>query len=242
VSPEHRRFMEERALELRSLMQEGGLRVAAIRMLLFVSGAEGGLDERSFALIRKMRAEADTALALQEFKDTIRDQALMMTMDSAAAIQAMPRLLENESAAAIRETLDTMKRVLEAAEPLSDAARASLDEMERIFESAERRAQKREQAQAPAPVKAPAKAPAQATAKASPQATVKAPAQAPAKTATKAPVRQPARAAAAKSGPPAAAKPVKAKPATPAASPARATRGAAKTPARPARKSTKAAS
>jgi hypothetical protein len=154
VSPEHRRFMEERAAELRSLMLEGGLRVAAIRMLLYVSGAEGGLDERSYALIRKMRAESDTALSLQEFKDIIRDQALMMTLDAAGAIQAIPHLLDNAPAAAIRETLDTMKHVLEAAEPLSEAARISLDEMERIFEYAERRAQKREEAQQPAPRKA----------------------------------------------------------------------------------------
>ncbi|WP_278486131.1 DUF3141 domain-containing protein [Achromobacter insolitus] len=153
VSPEHRRFMEERAAELRSLMLEGGLRVAAIRMLLYVSGAEGGLDERSYALIRKMRAESDTALSLQEFKDIIRDQALMMTLDAAGAIQAIPHLLDNAPAAAIRETLDTMKHVLEAAEPLSEAARISLDEMERIFEYAERRAQKREEAHQPAPRK-----------------------------------------------------------------------------------------
>ena len=148
--------MEERAAELRSLMLEGGLRVAAIRMLLYVSGAEGGLDERSYALIRKMRAESDTALSLQEFKDIIRDQALMMTLDAASAIQAIPHLLENAPAPAIREALDTMKHVLEAAEPLSEAARISLDEMERLFEYAERRAQKRDEAQQPAPKKAPA--------------------------------------------------------------------------------------
>ncbi len=93
-----------------------------------------------------MRAESDTALTLQEFKDITRDQALMMTLDSAAAVQAMPRLLDGAPAAAIRETLDTMKHVLEAAEPLSEAARASLGEMERIFEAAEERARKREQA------------------------------------------------------------------------------------------------
>jgi hypothetical protein len=139
--------MEERAAELRSMLQEGGLRVAAIRMLLYVSGAEGGLDERSFALIRKMRAEADNALSLEEFKDVIREQALMMTLDSTAAIQAMPHLLDGSSAAEIRAGLDAMKGVLEAAEPLSDAARESLNEMERIFEAAERRAQRREQGQ-----------------------------------------------------------------------------------------------
>jgi len=150
VSPEHRRFMEDRAAELRSMLQEGGLRVAAIRMLLYVSGAEGGLDERSFALIRKMRAEADNALTLEAFKDVIREQALMMTLDSDAAIQAMPRLLEDSTAAEIRASLVAMKGVLEAAEPLSDAARESLNEMERIFEAAERRAQRRKQGQAPA--------------------------------------------------------------------------------------------
>jgi hypothetical protein len=227
VSPEHRRFMEERAAELRSLMQEGGLRVAAIRMLLYVSGTEGGLDERSFALIRKMRAESDNALTLQEFKDITRDQALMMTLDSAAAIQAMPRLLDDSSAAAIRGTLDNMKHVLEAAEPLSEAARESLNEMERIFEFAERRAQKREQALAPAADTTPAPA--------------------------KAPARRPVRAAAARSeAPAAAAKPVKAAKAAKtakavktleaAATPLRAKRGAARTSARPARKSTKASS
>jgi len=154
VSPEHRRFMEERTADLRSLLQEGGLRVAAIRMLLYVSGAEGGLDERSFALIRKVRAESDNAMTLQEFKDTIRDQALILTLDSDAAIQAMPRLLEKSPPDAIRSALKTMKHVLEAAEPLSPAARESLTEMERIFEAAERRATKRAQTHAPARLEA----------------------------------------------------------------------------------------
>ncbi|WP_445657289.1 DUF3141 domain-containing protein [Achromobacter sp. NCFB-sbj8-Ac1-l] len=142
VSPEHRRFMEERAAELRSLLQEGGLRVAAIRMLLYVAGAEGGLDERSFALIRKMRAEAGNSMTLQEFKDIVRDQAMMMRLDSAAVLQTMPHLLESSPPDAIREALDSMKHVLEAAEPMSPAARQSLAEMEQIFLTAERAAQR----------------------------------------------------------------------------------------------------
>ena len=141
VSSEHRDFMAARAAELRSQLQEGGLLVAAVRMLLYVAGAEGGLDERSFALIRKMRAESNNTITLQEFKDLTRDQALMLTLDAPAAIQAMPRLLEGETPAAIRTALDEMKRVLEAAEPLSAAARESLDEMEHIFEAAARRAE-----------------------------------------------------------------------------------------------------
>jgi len=155
VSPEHRRFMEERAAELRSLINEGGAQVAAIRMLLYVAGAEGGLDERSYALIRRMRARSDTALTLEEFKDIVRDQALIMLMDARGAISAMPRLLDDAPAAVIRKALETMKQVLEAAQPLSEAARESLDEMERIFLAAERRALKREETQPAAPRKTP---------------------------------------------------------------------------------------
>ena len=59
--------MAARAAELRSQLQEGGLLVA-VRMLLYVAGAEGGLDERSFALIRKMRAESNNTITLQEFR------------------------------------------------------------------------------------------------------------------------------------------------------------------------------
>jgi len=111
-------------------------------MLLYVAGAEGGLDERSFALIRKMRAEAGNAMTLQEFKDIVRDQAMMMRLDSAAVLQTMPRLLQDAPPEAIREALDTMKHVLEAAEPLNPAARQSLAEMEQIFVTAERAAQR----------------------------------------------------------------------------------------------------
>jgi len=142
VSPEHRRFMEQRSVELRSLMDVGGLREATIRMLLYVSGAEGGIDERSLTMIRKMRVE-DHTTSLEEFKNVIRDQALMMMLDGAAALQAMPKLLENASASEIRQGLAGMKQVLEVAEPLSENGRACLSEMEAIFEAAAQRADRR---------------------------------------------------------------------------------------------------
>lgn len=123
VSPEHRDFMAARAAELRAQIDQGGLREAGLRMLLYVSGAEGGVDERSFAMIRKMRADTDAKLSLQAFKDATRDQALMMQLDGPAAIRAIPKLLENASAADIRATLHGITHVLEAAGPLSDRAR-----------------------------------------------------------------------------------------------------------------------
>ncbi|SAI65676.1 Protein of uncharacterised function (DUF3141) [Bordetella ansorpii] len=140
VSPEHRDFMANRNAELRSLVPVGGLREAAIRMLLYVTSAEGGIDERSFAGIRRMRAEKDHILSLQQFKDVVRDQAMVMRLDAKAALHAMPTLLQGSSAEEIRNALADMKEVLEAAQPLNARAQESLREMEQLFEDAARRA------------------------------------------------------------------------------------------------------
>nr|WP_231852611.1 DUF3141 domain-containing protein [Bordetella petrii] len=140
VSPEHRQFMAGRADELRAQMDQGGVREAAMRMLVYVANAEGGIDARSFAMLRKMRADADSGLALQEFKNVARDQALMMRLDGQAALRAMPTLLARASAAEIRDAFGTMRHVLEATGPLNERARGHLEEMEQIFRNAARKA------------------------------------------------------------------------------------------------------
>lgn len=145
VSPEHRHFMDERTAELRSQIDQGGVREAAIRMLLYVASAEGSIDERSFAMLRKMRADADANLALQEFKDVARDQALMMQLDRQGALQAMPKLLESASSDEIRQAFGTMRHVLEATGPLNTRAHACLEEVEAIFRDAAKQAVAREQ-------------------------------------------------------------------------------------------------
>lgn len=143
ISPEHRRFMEEREAELRALVPMGGLHRAAVRMLLYVLGAEGGLDERSFAVIRRLRTKDGQTISLERFKGLLREQAMVMRLDGAGALRAMPELLSKASAADIRAMLATMKQVLEAAHPLNDRAQANLREMEALFEAAARQAQAR---------------------------------------------------------------------------------------------------
>ncbi|OZI71067.1 DUF3141 domain-containing protein [Bordetella genomosp. 12] len=144
VSPEHLDFMRRRQDELRARISQGGAREAAIRMVLAVSGAGGGLDERSYAMIRRLRADSETSISLQDFKDAVRDQALLMLMDGPAAVRAIPKLLENVSADGIRLTLATMRHIVEATQPLTPRAQEALQEMERLFETAERRARRRE--------------------------------------------------------------------------------------------------
>src|SRR3546814_18705552 len=109
-------------------MDQGGVREAAMRMLLYVASAEGGIDERSFAMLRKMRADAASGLALQEFKNVARDQALMMRLDGEAALRAMPTLLAQESAAAIRDGFGTMLHGVGTQGPQTKRQRAPLAE------------------------------------------------------------------------------------------------------------------
>lgn len=136
VYPEHRAFMAHRAQELRAMLECGGLREACVRMLIYVAQGQGGIDERCFKLIRRMRAEKDHVVALQEFKDVVRDQALIMMLDLPASIAAMPKLLARASAADIRTAIADMRQVVTAGMPLNPVSQARLSEMEAIFAQA----------------------------------------------------------------------------------------------------------
>ncbi|HEY0295190.1 MAG TPA: DUF3141 domain-containing protein, partial [Bordetella sp.] len=132
ISPEHRSFMAKRKTELLALVPVGGLHRAAIRMLLYVIGADGGLDERSFAVIRRLRTRDGQAIAsLERFKELMREQTMVMRLDPAGSLRAMPKLLSKATPEDIRAMLASMKEVLDAAQPLNERARTSLREMER---------------------------------------------------------------------------------------------------------------
>lgn len=141
VSPEHRTFMHRRYAELRALVPVGGIHRAAVRMLLYVVGTDGGLDERSFSVFRRLRTNDGQAIPLARFKELLREQAMMMRLDGPGALRSMPRLLSRSSAQDIRAMLASMKEVLEAAQPLTERARTSLREMEHVFEAAAQHAE-----------------------------------------------------------------------------------------------------
>lgn len=141
-SPEHRRFMAERSATLRRAIGSGGVREAAIRMLLAVTSAVGEVDNRSYAVIRRMRAEKDDLLGLQTFKDIVRDQALVMTLDAEQAIAALPDMLAGASARDIRRASRDIEEVLGAAGPLPSGAEDKLDELKAIFERAAKLAER----------------------------------------------------------------------------------------------------
>src|SRR3974377_2179673 len=78
----HHELLERRIAELRAKIAVGGLREALARALIYVGKERGGLDERGFEAVRRLRAEQGHArLSLAEFKTLIREQFFMLLID-----------------------------------------------------------------------------------------------------------------------------------------------------------------
>ena len=109
TSPLHRQLVNARIAELKSKMSQGGLREAFVRTILYVLMPRGGVDERGFDAIRRIRAANPdwktqtlpelTTLSLAEFKALVREQFFMLLIDQPAAIAAIPALVPKDTAA-----------------------------------------------------------------------------------------------------------------------------------------------
>ena len=81
VEPERLALIEKRIAQLRARVEEGGLREAAIRSLVYIGLAGPGVDERAFEALRRIRAGQGQGLTLQEFKALVREQFFALLLD-----------------------------------------------------------------------------------------------------------------------------------------------------------------
>ncbi len=105
----HRQLVDARIADLVERIPQGGLREAFVRTILYVLMPHGGVDERGFDAIRRIRAAAPdgrtlplpelTRLTLAEFKTLVREQFFMLLIDQPRAIAAIPELLPKDTGA-----------------------------------------------------------------------------------------------------------------------------------------------
>jgi len=134
MEPEEIEFMQEEIAELKARMDEGGLREAAIRSLIYIGLAGPGPDERAFAMLRQIRSEHSDSLSLREFKQVLREQYFMLLLDEAQALAAIPQMLPddaNECAAAF----DSIRRIISAIGTPTGMRAERLKEIERLMVS-----------------------------------------------------------------------------------------------------------
>ena len=129
---EHIALVEQRLHELRSRMNEGGPREAAMRALAFVNMPQRAFDEREFEMLLKVRQEYGSTHTLAEFKRDLREQYLMVLVDPRQAVEAIPQMLKgNESYGP--QLFEAVKRIVWADGEVNDETNQRLEEIERFF-------------------------------------------------------------------------------------------------------------
>jgi hypothetical protein len=110
--PLHHELLQKRIAELKSRIPVGGPREAGIRALLYVGLARSAVDERGFEALRRIR-RTHGDMPLPEFKSLVREQFLMLMVDTEAALAALPSMLPPD-AETRRRVFELIKQVLSA--------------------------------------------------------------------------------------------------------------------------------
>jgi pimeloyl-ACP methyl ester carboxylesterase len=128
----YQRLVERRIEELKANMAVGGPLEAAFRALLYIRLSEGAADERSFALLRRMRQEAGKDVPIRAVKKMLREQFFMLVIDERGALDAIPEMLARdvELAAEMEKKLD---RMIEALGIQAPEAKERYEEMRAVF-------------------------------------------------------------------------------------------------------------
>jgi pimeloyl-ACP methyl ester carboxylesterase len=127
--------VERRIAELRADMGKGGPREAALRALLYVCMPEKAVDERAFAMLRRLRGQYGRQRTLDEFKRDLREQYFMLRLDEKRAVSLIPKLLEGQEGI-WSNVLADIRRIAAADGLLSAGEQRRLERLERLLRPA----------------------------------------------------------------------------------------------------------
>jgi Protein of unknown function (DUF3141) len=125
---------KQAAVHLEQRIDQGGLIEAAVRALIYVRLPEGKVDERGFAALKQISAELPAAkrIGLARFKEIVKEQYLLLLLDTERAVAALPKLLP-DNRRQCEEALALVRRVLAARGALPEEGRRRLERIEAMF-------------------------------------------------------------------------------------------------------------
>jgi hypothetical protein len=119
-------------------IERGGLVEAGLRALLYIAlgNPHPGVDERSFAILRRIRADhpSTAGLSLARFKEIVRQQYLILRLDEERAIAATPRLLPADKDERAK-LLSVIRRIIDAQGDQPAQVERRLARVESLFAS-----------------------------------------------------------------------------------------------------------
>jgi len=124
----------QRRAELETRWEKGGSVEAAVRSIIYIRRAEGTVDERGFAMLKKLHEAQPPGRprSMAELKQALREQSLYLRLDEERAIAALPKLLPSDPEERAR-TLRAVQRIVGAAGELSDEGKRRLERIEKLF-------------------------------------------------------------------------------------------------------------
>jgi len=120
--------------ELEGRFEKGAAIDAALRAIAYVRSAEGGVDERAFAVVKQLHDAQPPGRprTMAELKEILHDQAMLLRFDAERAVAAIPKLLPRDPSDRSR-TLRAVQRVVSAQDELSAEAKKRLARIEQLF-------------------------------------------------------------------------------------------------------------
>jgi pimeloyl-ACP methyl ester carboxylesterase len=132
ISPLQLAALAAKAEKLRATMDHGGPLEAAVRALVYIAMGQGAIDARSFETLRRTLKQFPK-ITLAHYKAVVREQWAMLTLDEAAALKALPKLLPAEQATR-RAIFEMIKEIRSASGEPEGEAKRRLHEVEELFQ------------------------------------------------------------------------------------------------------------
>jgi len=137
VLPSSRAAVDAEIARLKGRIAEGNPLDAAARALVYITKAERRVDERTFEALREL-SQAHPEVPPVDFKNAVREQWAILTIDERAAIETLPQLLPLD-AAQRRSLLGKVEAIVTVAGNLNADGRRRLNEIKEMFETGNRR-------------------------------------------------------------------------------------------------------
>jgi hypothetical protein len=132
-----REIAQERSRsELRTRYESGGFLEAVARALVYIRLPEGRIDERGFAMLTSLRAEApaEDRRSLTELKQLLKEQFFLVRLDEERALESLPALLPPDPEKR-RHGLGIVQRMLSAEDALSPEGVRRMQRIQALFEA-----------------------------------------------------------------------------------------------------------
>jgi hypothetical protein len=122
--------------ELEQRFEVGDTLDAAVRALCWVHQPERTFDEREFAVLKQFHSAQPPAerRSFSEFKEVLKEQALLVRLDHERAIAAIPKLIDGQPDKS-RASLGALHKVLDARDGLTDEGRRRLKRIDALFKA-----------------------------------------------------------------------------------------------------------